>query len=110
MAREWRVGLKVQCVRCGAVDDVLLGSTSAEDARTNAMKVLRYRGWSLAGRQKIIDLCPEHAPPLPKCELCDEPTPNEYLHESHHITGVKSACLACYQAEFALRMKEKGWG
>lgn len=107
MAREWRVGLTVQCVKCGAVDDVLLGSTSAEDARTNAMKVLRYRGWSLAGRQKILDLCPEHAPPLRKCELCAEPTPAEYAHDTYHVTGVKYSCLACLRAQLDLRMKER---
>ena len=103
--REWSVRLDVECAKCARTDSAEVGSTSCEDARQNAMKVLRYRGWSI-GRKHGSDLCPDHAPPIPKCELCGEPTPRQYGFELRHITDADFTCKPCYRRVFDLKRKE----
>lgn len=99
LRRDWFVRLSVTCSQCGETDEAGVGSTSCEDARQNVMKVLRYRGWSIP-QKKDADLCPEHAPTLPTCDLCADPTPEQYgVRGSAHVTGVPFACLACYRAK-----------
>lgn len=104
--REWFVRLDVECARCAEADSAGVGSTSCEDARQNAMKVLRYRGWSITPKHGN-DLCPKHAPPLPTCDLCGDPTPRQYGHEMRHITNVPFTCHGCYRRKFEEKRRER---
>ncbi|HEY3718313.1 MAG TPA: hypothetical protein VGL39_27640 [Jatrophihabitantaceae bacterium] len=89
----WAVSLEVLCTRlpCSVKDEATVRSTNCEDARTGAMKVLRYRGWLLGGRDAT--LCPKHAGPMPCCVRCDDPTPRLYL-DTVPWTGPELADLA----------------
>lgn len=104
--REWFVRLDVECSTCARVDSAGIGSTSCEDARRNAMKILRYRGWVIAQRRRASDQCPKCSPPMPTCDLCGDPTPREYGMSYEYVTGVPFACPACWRKRFDEKRKE----
>lgn len=96
--REWAMTLDVVCrvEACANRDTATVAGRGALDATDGARKVLRYRGWRLDRRD---DLCPDHAGPIPVCELCGEPTPKPYgSTHGQHYTGVSFACHPCGRA------------
>lgn len=104
--REWAMSLDVACRvdTCPTTDGVTVRDVSAHGATEGAKKVLRYRGWLIDRRD---NLCPEHAGPIPVCEVCGEATPITYaVRNGKHITGKAHTCLACYRAAMDARIRE----
>ncbi len=104
--REWAMTLEVVCRvdGCPAKDGATVAGRSAHDATEGAKAVLRYRGWRI---DRLDDLCPTHAGPIPACELCGEPTPRPYgSTHTEHYTGRRWVCHECGRAAHKASVRE----
>ena len=105
MSRVYTVTLDVACTRCDNTDTASVAATSAEDARLGAMKVMRYRGWTLPKGKGVTELCPVCAGPIPTCDDCTTPVPDPYQRDGWpHPVGSR-LCARCDRRRRAERWR-----